>query len=121
MAPTGAPPIRNAVASIVDYPPPPAAVEQIGADPGAPCMWVDGYWSWQGRRWVWTEGGWFIAPEGCYFSRPTLQWQAGEPTDVLYYAPPRWYPENADELDGSEVDAACRDVKACRLASEKRR
>jgi hypothetical protein len=52
----------------VPYPPPAAQVEIVPPIPQEGAVWVDGEWSWQGRRWTWESGGWVIPPSGSYFA-----------------------------------------------------
>jgi hypothetical protein len=100
----------------VEFPPPPAQLEIIEKDPGEPCSWQDGHWSWQGRRWSWQPGQWVIAPEGCYYAPPVMVWVPSEEKGELYYLLPRWYPNDAEELDRKQVLAACQKVRPCGLA-----
>ena len=85
--PEGAPPVR------VDYPPPPAKIEEIPLSRRRdnPCVWRDGYWDWTGRRWEWQTGRAVIAPAGCLFSELKLAWT----TDSLSFYRPAWYPDPA--------------------------
>lgn len=57
---------------LVPYPPPPARVEVIPKPP--PDMkkpvWVDGEWSWKGRRWVWQPGQWTEPYPGALYAPP---------------------------------------------------
>lgn len=82
-------------ASIVDYPPPPAQIEEIDPQPHRDdgCVYVDGAWLWNGRRWAWRAGTWVIPPAGCYYAHPESFWQAtAEGPGDLYYRNPKWYP-----------------------------
>lgn len=91
--PSGSPPTIDPSFKPVDYPPPPARVENVGRDPGAPCVWQDGYWTWSGRRWEWTSGKWVRPPEACYYVEPRLLYPQTEGQQVLLYAPPAWFRE----------------------------
>jgi hypothetical protein len=72
---------------VVPYPPPSALVEIVPERPNADAVWVDGYWAWRGRYYVWERGGWVIAPEGAHVSL----WDARyRDTGVLLYAPTTW-------------------------------
>lgn len=85
----------------VEYPPPPAQVEEITPrHPKNPeCAWVDGFPAWVGRRWIWQPGRWVRPVEGCYYAPPVVAWsKVGEPQ--LYYSPPRWYREGALAMSG---------------------
>jgi len=77
---------------VVDYPPPPAEVEQIPPDPGKPCAWQDGHWDWLGRRWKWIDGQWVIPPSGCHYVDPWMSWVPGTKGQELHYWLPRWLP-----------------------------
>jgi len=35
-------------------------------------VWVDGFWRWAGRRWVWIPGRWEQPAPGCRYARPSL-------------------------------------------------
>jgi hypothetical protein len=96
----------------VEYPPPPAQIEEITPrHPKRPeCAWVDGYPAWVGRRWVFQPGQWVRAAEGCYYAPAVVAWsKAGEPR--LYYSAPRWYREDALSMSGPA--AFCPSPPAC--------
>jgi hypothetical protein len=80
----------------VDYPPPPARIEEIPEQlAGRPdCRWMDGFFSWQGRRWEWNPGRWVVAPAGCERAPGALNWSRQDPPR-LYYTPPYWYAADA--------------------------
>jgi hypothetical protein len=42
----------------VPYPPPPARVEFIPDRPDDDAVWIDGEWTWRGRRYTWKPGRW---------------------------------------------------------------
>ena len=52
----------------VPYPPPPARVEIVPDRPQDGAVWVDGEWSWDGRRWGWKLGRWVAPPPSATFS-----------------------------------------------------
>jgi hypothetical protein len=82
---------------VVPYPPPSALVEIIPESPGDNAVWIDGYWAWRGRYYVWERGGWVTEPDG---ARVAL-WEARYRDDgVLLYAPTTWRRD-----DGTLVDA----------------
>ncbi len=56
----------------VDVPPPPPEEEVVVAAPGPGYIWINGYWTWRGQRYVWTPGRWERPP------RPSAHWQKGE-------------------------------------------
>ena len=89
----GGAPAPNAQAVSVDYPPPPAKIEEIAISHGSKtaCVWRDGYWDWTGRRWEWQPGRAVLTPAGCRFADPKLAWT----TDSLSFYRPAWYPDPA--------------------------
>ena len=90
--PSGPQPAR-AAALKVDYPPPPAKIEEIriakGSDSG--CVWRDGYWDWTGGRWEWQDGRAVLPAKGCLYADGKLLWT----TDSLSFYRPAWYPDPA--------------------------
>ena len=46
----------------VPYPPPAARVEFVPKQPSDRAVWIDGEWTWNGRRWGWRAGRWVIPP-----------------------------------------------------------
>jgi hypothetical protein len=111
--PNGPHPSNGADPLIVDYPPPPAQMEHVKSDPGEPCRWQDGHWSWLGRRWSWEPGRWVLPPEGCHYAPPVMVWVPSEQKGELYYIAPRWYPTNAEELPRTTVLKSCQNVRPC--------
>ena len=89
----GGPQPASAPAIRVDYPPPPAKLEEIplSHDGHNPCVWRDGYWDWTGRRWEWQTGRAVIPAAGCLFAEAKLAWS----TDSLSFYRPAWYPDPA--------------------------
>lgn len=47
-------------------------VETLPPSPDKDAVWVDGSWTWAGRRWAWNEGSWQHPPEGAYYARPSF-------------------------------------------------
>ena len=90
--PSGAQPAQ-AVAVKVDYPPPPAKIEEIRISHGASgaCVWRDGYWDWTGGRWEWQDGRPVLPVKGCLYADARLVWT----TDSLSFYRPAWYPDPA--------------------------
>ena len=88
--PTGAQPAQ-AVPIKVDYPPPPAKVEEIAIarGSGGRCVWRDGHWDWTGGRWEWQDGRAVLPAKGCLYAEPKLLWTA----DSLSFYRPAWYPD----------------------------
>lgn len=75
----------------VDYPPPPAKIEEIPLSDksGNRCVWRDGFWDWTGRRWEWQAGRAVLPPKDCRFAEMKLEWS----TDSLSFYRPAWYPD----------------------------
>ncbi|MCC6217101.1 MAG: hypothetical protein IT376_19740 [Polyangiaceae bacterium] len=86
--------------------PPPARVESVPPDPGAPCVWVDGAWSWD-EGWSWTDGAWVEPPDGCHRSRPRLFWEADGAAWRLRHVPAGWHPTDPD------ARARCTEPRRC--------
>jgi hypothetical protein len=103
-APRGAHPPNGAVS--VPYPPPPAKVEEVPAQPHAACVWADGYWDFS-DRWEWQAGEWVVPQPHCRLAPMELRRQGG----LLLHARPRWYPDNVTLLG---VQSACPRPPACR-------
>ena len=101
LAPKGPHPPHVQEFVLIEYPPPPAQIEEIPeAIEAAPeCVWVDGYYAWEERRFAWHPGQWVLPTEGCYYAPAVTAWsRAGEPR--LYYTPPRWYRDDALGMSG---------------------
>jgi hypothetical protein len=109
-APRGAHPPNDAVA--VPYPPPPAKVEEVPAQPNAACVWADGYWDFT-DRWEWQPGEWVIPQAHCRLAPMELRRQGG----LLLHARPRWYPDNVTLLG---AQSACPRPPACSQISVKK-
>jgi len=90
----------------VDFPPPPAKIEEIPLShrSGNQCVWRDGFWDWTGRRWEWQAGRAVLVPAGCRFAEAKLEWT----TDSLSFYRPAWYPDPAE----TKVAKACLEI-AC--------
>lgn len=102
----GSHPVNGSEPEVVDFPPPPAEVEELPQDPGPPCVWVDGRWEYVGRRWEWREGAYVQAPSSCYYAPPVMVWLPSETGGELYYLSGHWYTD-----DG----ANCQEPTACRV------
>jgi hypothetical protein len=46
----------------VSTPPPPPIVEPVIVSPGSGYVWIRGYQSWNGNRYVWVAGHWELRP-----------------------------------------------------------
>ena len=92
--PSGPQPVK-AQPVAVDYPPPPAKIEEIplSTRSGNRCVWRDGFWDWTGRRWEWQAGRAVLSPAGCRFAEGKLEWTA----DFLSFYRPAWYPDPAQK------------------------
>jgi hypothetical protein len=102
-APRGAHPANDAVS--VPYPPPPAKVEEVPAQPQPSCVWTDGYWEFT-DRWEWQPGEWVVPQPHCRLAPVELRRERGE----LWHARPRWYPDNVTLLG---PQSACPRPPAC--------
>lgn len=80
----------------VDYPPPPAQIEEMSESlSGRPeCRWLDGHYRWQGRRWEWVAGQWVVPRPRCARVPGSTSWSKERPPK-LYYTPPYWYSTDA--------------------------
>lgn len=79
----------------VPYPPPPARVEIVPDSPQDGAVWIDGEWSWDGRRWGWKLGRWLVPPPSATFSPwTTVRSRAG----ILYFAGGVWRDERGERI-----------------------
>lgn len=85
----------TAALETVEYPPPPARVEFVPLSPARGAVWIDGEWTWQGRRWAWRVGRWVRPPPGASFSPWTMV--RGEDGST-YYASGAWRDEDGGVL-----------------------
>ena len=71
----------------VPYPPPPGRVETVPPQPASGAVWIEGQWSWRGRKWAWREGYWAAPPAGGTYS----PWQMVRNEEgSLFFAPGTW-------------------------------
>jgi hypothetical protein len=71
----------------VPYPPPPARVETVPPKPASGAVWLEGQWSWRGRKWAWREGYWAAPPAGATYS----PWQMVRNEEgTLFFAAGTW-------------------------------
>jgi hypothetical protein len=104
--PTGPHPSNSTTYIEVPFPPPPAQVEIIPLrPPDAGAVWVDGEWSWQGKRWVWLPGGWVVPPARGYFA-PWLVYRLDN--GRLLFAPGAWHASTGEKLPNPVVLEAAR-------------
>jgi hypothetical protein len=79
----------------VPYPPPPARVEIVPAQPSPAAVWVDGEWAYRNKRWVWEPGGWVLPPANGYFA----PWMTRRTSDGrLYFVAGRWHAADGKPL-----------------------
>lgn len=68
-------------------------------------MWIDGEWTWQGRRWAWKQGRWLVGPVGAKYS----PWTATRDTSGnLYVAEGKWRDTQGRELPDPQPLALAR-------------
>jgi hypothetical protein len=79
----------------VPFPPPPARVENVPHRPADDAVWVDGSWTWGGRRWAWKYGFWTLLPQGIARS-PWVTVRGADAT--LYFAPEVWRDSKGREV-----------------------
>lgn len=86
LAPTGT--HEGDIPELVPYPPPPARVEMIPAQPDADAVWMDGTWIWTGARYEWSPGRWQRPTPGAYHApASTVRRRNGK----LVYFPGVWH------------------------------
>ena len=71
----------------VEEAPPPPRVEVVPVQPGVEFIWIDGYWSWSSRAYLWVPGRWEHAPH------PRAHWVPGRwrhHGHGWYWAPGHW-------------------------------
>jgi hypothetical protein len=85
---------------VVNGPPPAPIAEQRSAPPSANSAWVNGYWHWEGARYVWIPGHWENAPPGAQWYAPKYS----QNTDGRYYYEPGGW--TAGGAPGSPPDHA---------------
>jgi hypothetical protein len=103
--PSGPQPVQ-AEPVAVDFPPPPARIEEIPLShrSGNRCVWRDGFWDWLGERWEWQPGRAVLSPAGCHFAEAKLARSA----DSLSFYRPAWYPDPGQEPAAKTcVEVAC--------------
>jgi len=67
-------PQEGASPVVVPFIPPPARVDVIGDPPPglAHPVWVDGQWTWRGRRWAWEPGEWVELEPKKVYAKPIV-------------------------------------------------
>lgn len=80
----------------VEYPPPPARAEVVPAKPDGDAVWVDGEWSFRGKKWRWHRGRWVEHRSELRFA----PWTAVRSQDgQLYVAEGRWVDAKGNQVD----------------------
>jgi hypothetical protein len=80
----------------VPYPPPPGRVEMVPARPSTNATWIDGEWTWRGKKWLWIKGRWVTPPTGAKYS----PWALVRSSDgTLWEARGTWRDAHGEELD----------------------
>jgi hypothetical protein len=78
--------VSEELIEVPSVPPTPHA-EMIPPSPDSRAVWVDGGWTWTGRRWSWQRGAWVIAPAGATYA----PWIVVVSADAkLFFAPGVW-------------------------------
>ncbi len=98
-APLPAPPYvaqPSSALARVPFPPPPARVETVPARPSTNATWIDGEWSWRGRRWLWIRGRWVVPPAGARYAPFAL---VRGPDGTLWAARGAWRNARGEEID----------------------
>jgi hypothetical protein len=84
----------------VPYPPPAAFVELVPEATSNELVWVDGYWTWQGTRYLWVRGGWVKPPEGARYAR----WKVSFHSDgTIWMAPSAWYDARGHRMADPDI------------------
>jgi len=68
----GAHPTADCATAVPSTPPEAVQVDEVSRPNDPREVWVDGYWTWRNRRWVWEKGSWQLPPPGSYYARPAL-------------------------------------------------
>ena len=80
----------------ITTPPPPAKTELIPTRPRVEgVVWLDGEWTFQGKRARWRRGRWVVPPRGARYA----PWTEVRGADAqLYFAPGKWLDASGGEL-----------------------
>ncbi|HJK93488.1 MAG TPA: hypothetical protein RMH85_06625 [Polyangiaceae bacterium LLY-WYZ-15_(1-7)] len=79
--------------TVVEDEPPPPRVTVQGPAPFPDAVYVQGYWRWNGERYVWQEGEWRRAREGHRFEQP--HWERED--EGWVFVEGHWEPMIVDE------------------------
>jgi len=84
----------------VPYPPPAALAEVVPRFEDDRAVWLDGYWAWRGRKYVWLRGGWVLPAPGARYA----PWRVVYRSDgMLLFAQGSWYDERGRRLRDPET------------------
>jgi len=98
-------PQKTTALSEVPYAPPPARAEGVPNQPNEKAVWLDGEWSWDGRRWSWKQGRWLVPPPGASFA----PWTTVRTSDgTLFFAPGAWQNAKGEPIPEPKALAAAR-------------
>jgi hypothetical protein len=68
----------------------------VPESPKSGAVWIDGYWAWRGKYYVWERGGWVEPPKAAHVA----VWDARyTKTGVLLYAPTTWRDAKGNPLE----------------------
>jgi hypothetical protein len=62
-------------------------------------VWLNGEWSWTGRRWAWKPGGWVVVPEGAAYAKLAIVRRSD---GKLFSAPGTWRNAKGEEIAAPE-------------------
>lgn len=85
--------------SEIPYPPPPARVEMVADQPVDDAVYVRGEWRWDGRRWAWKQGAWYVPRPGALYARWVT---VRAPDGKLYIASGTWRDAQGKEVPAPE-------------------
>lgn len=94
---------------VIPAPPPPAKVEIVPDRPSAKgAVWIDGEWTFRGRRPRWRRGRWVVPTQGTRFAPWT---SVRGPDGKLWYAHGKWVDGAGVELPSPPVVAEAEPAK----------
>ena len=98
-------------------------VQMLSQRPDDTSVWVDGYWDWNGRRWVWKAGAWVQPVPAGHYAKPEYVMKPLPESEVsneqsddasrrnrqnvveLQFRPGAWYgPDGGVIAEGNAVD-----------------
>lgn len=89
-------------------------VQTVSKRPDDSALWIDGFWNWSGRHWVWRNGGWVHPPKGAYYAAPQLVRIPATSTQktkddvgvMLLYRPGHWHLADGSIAEVEFIDAS---------------